>query len=150
MRFTRDSQRKVKAAVDLTPLIDVVFQLLLFFMLSATFVVQTSIPIEMAQSRSSEQMEEKQMTITIKVGTGGPDAQGDIIIDEDVAIESWDELTAKLMDLHTGKPDALVLIRPEKGVPYQRLINVLDRAREAGIQRYGLAVEKYLGTQPAP
>ena len=43
MKFRVEKKRKISAIVDMTPLIDVVFQLLIFFMLSATFVVQSSI-----------------------------------------------------------------------------------------------------------
>jgi len=39
MKFREINKRKVRATVDLTPLIDVVFQLLIFFMLSSTFVI---------------------------------------------------------------------------------------------------------------
>ena len=45
-----NERRRVRATLDLTPLIDVVFQLLVFFMLTSTFVVQTSLPIQMPQA----------------------------------------------------------------------------------------------------
>ena len=147
MRLAREKHRKVNATVDLTPLIDVVFQLLLFFMLSSTFIVQTSVPIDMAKSKSSEQTEVKDFTITVKTGTGGPGGNGEVYVkdsdmDEEIAIDDWPQLSAKLEDLQARKPDALVLVRPDSGVPYQLLVNVLDCAREANILYYGLAVEQ--------
>ena len=69
MKFKRNDKRKVRAAVELTPLIDVVFLLLIFFMLSSTFVVQTSIPIEIPESVGAEQFEQKDLSITLAYGT---------------------------------------------------------------------------------
>jgi len=56
MKFKRNDKRKIRAAVEMTPLIDVVFQLLIFFMLSSTFVVQTSIPIETPLAEGAEKL----------------------------------------------------------------------------------------------
>ena len=74
MKFRQKEKRKVRANVDLTPLIDVVFQLLIFFMLSATFVVQSSIQIEMPEAEGTTTLEQKDISITLTYGEGGPDS----------------------------------------------------------------------------
>ena len=60
----KDSLR-VRVALDLTPLIDVVFQLILFFMLSSTFIVQTSIPIQMPRAEGATNLEKKDISVTL-------------------------------------------------------------------------------------
>ncbi|HOV32822.1 MAG TPA: biopolymer transporter ExbD [Candidatus Hydrogenedens sp.] len=143
MKFKRRATSKnlVRATVDLTPLIDVVFQLLLFFMLTSTFVVQSSIPVELSKSDFSEKLEQKEATVTLSYGEGGPDNQGEVFYteDEDVPIKSWHELTRALENFYARKPDGLLLIRPDRRVPTERLVKVLGIANSVGIKHYGIA-----------
>ena len=140
MKFVRNDRRKVRATVELTPLIDVVFQLLIFFMLSSTFVVQTSIPIEVPESDGVSQLEQKELSITLAYGEGGPDNQGKIYV-ENVEIAAWRELSGAVSQLHERQPDALVLIRPDKRVPTGRTIKVLGVVTSVGIRHYGILAE---------
>jgi len=142
MKFARKRiQDRSKAVLDMTPLIDVVFQLVLFFMLSSTFVVQASIPVELSQSDSAEQLEQKDATVTLSVGDGGPDNLGRVVYTEDASVEiaAWPELTNVLNDFHQRRPEGLLLVRPDKRVPTERLVKVLGIANNVGIQRYGIA-----------
>jgi len=143
MKFKRkaNSNKSIKATVDLTPLIDVVFQLLLFFMLTSTFVVQSSIPVELSKSDFSEQLEQKEATVTLVFGEGGPDNQGEVYYkeEEEVPIKSWYELTRALESFYERKPDGLLLIRPDRRVPTERLVKVLGIANSVGIKHYGIA-----------
>ncbi len=138
MKFPRGNTRKVRATVELTPLIDVVFQLLIFFMLSSTFVVQSSVPIELPEAEGAMQLERKELTITLMHGQGGPEEGGEVYID-DVPIINWTQLTRALVDLREREPDALVLIRPDARVPTARLVKVLGFANSVGIKHYGIA-----------
>ncbi|MCK5863052.1 MAG: biopolymer transporter ExbD [Candidatus Hydrogenedentes bacterium] len=138
MKFPRNSTRKIRASVEMTPLIDVVFQLLIFFMLSSTFVVQTSIPIEVPEATGATQSESKDVSISLKEGDGGPDNGGEVFIDS-VPVTNWTQLTRFLVELNERDPDALVLIRAAKKVPTERLVKVLGLANGVGIKNYGIA-----------
>ena len=140
MRFPRKDKQRVKATVELTPLIDVVFQLLIFFMLSSTFVVQTSIPVEIPESEGTEQLEQKQLSITLSTDPGGPDDQGMVYVNKE-EIGDWGELSAVLRELRDREPEALVLIRADENVSTGRLVKVLGITTSAGIQHYGIAAE---------
>lgn len=140
MKFKRNDKRKVRASVEMTPLIDVVFLLLIFFMLSSTFVVQTSIPIETPVSKGAERFEHKELSITLAHGEDGIDGGGKVFVDE-VEVAEWGELSALLTAFHEEKPDALVLIRPDARISAGRLVQVLGIINTAGIRRYGLAAE---------
>lgn len=140
MKFKRNNKRRIVANVEMTPLIDVVFQLLIFFMLSSTFVVQTSIPVEIPQSEGATKMEHKELVISLKPGVGGPDDEGEIYVDE-VSIGSWEELTSTLAEFSQRKPDAVVLLRPDTRVDYGRLVRVLGIASNVGIEHYGFAAQ---------
>lgn len=147
MKFARKDSLKVRANLDLTPLIDVVFQLILFFMLSSTFVVQTSIQVELPEAEGVKELENKDISITLahpgyddrgQVRSEGLEGLGRVYVNE-TEIFSWPELSAVLGELHTRQPDALVLIRPDAQVPTARLVKVLGIANTAGVVRYGIA-----------
>ena len=138
MKFPRNTTRKIRASVEMTPLIDVVFQLLIFFMLSSTFIVQSSIPIEVPEAEGATQTESKDISISLKEGTGGPENGGEVFIDS-VPVENWTQLTRFLVELNERDSEALVLIRAAKMVPTERLVKVLGLANGVGIKNYGIA-----------
>lgn len=140
MIIKRKRERKVRAALDMTPMIDVTFQLIIFFLLSSSFVVQTSVPIELSKSESAAQMERKNLNITLAVGPGGPENGGPIYADE-TEITSWVDLRRVLMELKNRNPEALVLVTPDKNVPTERLVYVLGIANKTGITHYGIAAQ---------
>jgi biopolymer transport protein ExbD len=136
MKFKRNDKRKVRAAVEMTPLIDVVFLLLIFFMLSSTFVVQTSIPIEIPESEGAEQFEQKDLSITLAYGTGGPENGGKVLVN-DVEIANWGDLTRTLAEFQLNQQDGQVLIRSDGRTSYERLVHVMGIAKTVGIEKFG-------------
>jgi len=146
MRLSRKSKHKVRANLDMTPLIDVVFQLLIFFMLSSTFVVQTSIAINVPQASGAQQLERKDITVTLEYGSGGPDDGGGVTVtvDRDVAIENWGELQLVLQELADENPNAFLLVRADEAVTTQRLLQVFTQARAAGISQFNILAEEPL------
>lgn len=140
MKFSRSKKLKTRVTLDLTPLIDVVFQLILFFMLSSTFVVHSAVNIEMAQARGASQYEQKDLSITLQYGRGGPDDRGPVYVNN-VEILSLEELSNVLSEAHAERPDVRVLIRPDRRIESARLIEVLGIANSVGIERYGLAAQ---------
>ncbi|MBX3180373.1 MAG: biopolymer transporter ExbD [Candidatus Hydrogenedentes bacterium] len=146
MKFKRNNKRRIVANVEMTPLIDVVFQLLIFFMLSSTFVVQTSIPIEIPKAPGANKLEVKDVDIFLRPGVGGPDNGGEIIVrggdlQEDIQISEWAELSEFLSVIAERKPDALVLIYADDQTPSGRLVRVFGIANSVGIEKYGVAAE---------
>jgi biopolymer transport protein ExbD len=139
-RVATVEKRRVRASLDLTPLIDVVFQLLVFFMLSSTFVVQSSIQIEVPVAEGSEALEQKDLSITLQYGDGGPDGNGRVYVDSD-EISSWAELSGIIADEMAVRPDTMVLIRPDARIETGRLVQVLGIATSVGVERYGILAE---------
>ena len=141
MKFKRNNKRRIVANVEMTPLIDVVFQLLIFFMLSSTFVVQTSIPVEIPESEGAAQLEQKDLEVTLRgVGTGGPDGGGAIYVN-DVEMVTWDELADTLAEFSQKTPTATVLLRMDAQVDVGRMVKVLGIASNVGIEQYGFAAK---------
>ena len=140
MKFRRHKKRRVDPHVDLTPLIDVVFQLLIFFMLSSTFVVQSSIQIEMPEAQGAAQLEQKDLSVTLAYGTGGPDGKGKIYVDSE-EVQTIEELTQILADRVRERPDVQLLVRTDTRTDAGRLIEVLGIANSVGIQKTALGAQ---------
>jgi biopolymer transport protein ExbD len=121
-------------------MIDVVFQLLLFFMLSATFVVQTSIQIEMPEAEGATELEDKDLSVTLAYGTDGPDGKGKIFVNND-EIASIEALTERLSQEVRAQPDVQLLVRTDTRTDTGRLVEVLGIATSVGIERYGISAQ---------
>lgn len=138
MKFRKEKRIKVSPNLDMTPLIDVVFQLLIFFMLSSTFVVQSSIQIEMPRAEGATKLEQKDLSITLAYGSGGPEDKGKIYIEND-EISTMDELARRLSEEATARPDVTLLVRSDTRTDTGRLLEVLGIASSVGIAKFNLA-----------
>lgn len=140
MKFHRKSRERGKVGIDLTPMIDVVFQLVLFFMLSSTFVVQSSIQIEMPEAEGAAALEQKDFSVTLTYGDGGPDGAGRIFVDNE-EVRDWKELSERLAMAAAQRPDLLLLIRADGRVPMARTVKVWGYATSVGIRQFGVAAQ---------
>ena len=140
MKFRRSEKRKADTGLDLTPVVDVMFQLVLFFVLSSTFVVQNSISIQLPEATGTTMLEQKDLSVTLARGEGGPDGKGPIYVDQ-VAVASIAELARVLSAARTERPDIRVLIRADATVQTARFVEVLGVASSVGIERYGIAAQ---------
>lgn len=140
MKFRHNRKRKVNPNVDLTPLIDVVFQLLIFFMLSSTFIVQSSIQIEIPDAEGATQLEQKDLSVTLAYGSGGPDGKGKIYV-ENEEVSTIEELTRILSEEVAERPDLLLLIRTDTRTESGRLVEVLGIANSLGIKHNAIAAQ---------
>ena len=140
MNLRGKRRRRGNVSLDMTAMVDVVLNLLLFFMLSSTFVVQSSVQIEMPLAQGATQLEKKDLSITLAYGDGGPDGQGRIYVDN-AEVASMTELTYLLTEEVTERPDVLLLVRSDTRTPTGRLVEVLGIANSVGITRYGIGAE---------
>jgi biopolymer transport protein ExbD len=140
MKFRRSNKRKVSAALDMTPLIDVVFQLVIFFMLSSTFVVQTSIPIQISEAEGTATYEHKDVSVTLTYDPDGPGGRGSIWV-ADQQLGGMSELSQLLVAARAESPDVMVLIRPDARIETAQLVEVLGIATSVGIKNLGIAAQ---------
>jgi biopolymer transport protein ExbD len=131
MRF--EGRARVSARIDLAPLIDVVFLLLVFFLLTSSFVSRDAIDLELPASATSEPS--PQPTLVVSVSTDGAVHVDGVRVDRS-RLESV--LTASL----SASGGSEVAVRADAGVDVGTLVAVLDAARAAG------AASVSLGTKP--
>jgi len=123
---------RLRASLDLTPLVDVVLQLILFFMLSSSFVLQPGINIELPKSRTAAPQDKKDLIITI-----APD-NAIFLNQQQVAI---DELEGALVRVKKDYPEGQVLIKPDAHVQTGKLVEVMGICMSGGFEKFGIATQ---------
>lgn len=133
-------RRRVRSAsqqdIDISPLIDMVFILLIFFMVSTTFVKDMKIELERPGAASASRASSKALRVTIDDG-------GNIYVDGSV-VRPW-MVQARVRDFLQDAAGKSVLVVTDRAVPAERLVEVVDQCRLAGATDVGVATEKEAG-----
>lgn len=120
------------AAIDISPLIDCIFILLLFFIVTTTFVEETGVEVDKPQAASSVQLEKNSILIAItdkgQVVYGG----------REIGVGGVQSIVKRLMEKETLP----VIIQADAQVPSGLLVRVIDEAKLAGAIKVSLATRK--------
>nr|WP_218650092.1 biopolymer transporter ExbD [endosymbiont of Lamellibrachia barhami] len=129
--------RKKAIEVDITPLIDVVFLLLIFFMVSTTFDRETQIKVELPEAAGEEaQTAADMLDITI-------DASGTFYVNQQEVINTEIETLKKAIIKAAGeKKDLPVIINADAKTPHQSVMTVMDAASQLGFLHMTFAAHK--------
>ena len=116
--------------VDITPLIDVVFLLLIFFMVSTTFDREAQIMVELPEATGEEaQHEQEELDITI-------DASGVFFINQQEVINTEIETLKRAIQKAVGdNKDLPVIINADARTPHQAVMTAMDAASQLGLVR---------------
>ncbi len=134
MRY-RDRE-ETQQDIDISPLIDMVFILLIFFMVTATFVKDMDLDINRPKATSSTLSSSKAIRVYI-------DASGDTFLDGQ-PIRTW-VIQSRLRELLEQNADGSVLIVTDASVPAEKLVEVVDQCRLAGATDVGVVTEQEAG-----
>ncbi|MCF8059724.1 MAG: biopolymer transporter ExbD [Bacteriovoracaceae bacterium] len=130
MRRKRLAQNNEDTGVDLTPMLDVVFIMLIFFIVTTSFVKEAGIEV----SRPSAATAEKKDKASIFVGIS---ESGDIWIDKrKIDIRS---VRANIERLHAETPEGSIVVQADKGSKTGTLVKVMDQIRAAGVTAISVA-----------
>ncbi len=123
--------------VNLTPLIDVVFLLLIFFMVTTTFEHQSRIKIDLPEATAAPtSMEDESLEIII-------DVQGRYFIGDQQVVNTTPETLKSAISKAIGDREVpMVIIRADANTPHQAVITALDVTSQLGLTRISLATSK--------
>ncbi len=137
MKFRRDNDLK-NVEVNLTPLIDVVFLLLIFFMVSTTFDKQSQLQIVLPEAQTSEQNEKQPDVIDIAINE-----KGLYFVNKEELLKSDPQtLRDMLKKVMNGNMSLPVVISADGMAPHQSVITVLDVASQLGLQKMTFATQQ--------
>lgn len=132
MRFRRRTELvKGKGQIDMAPLIDMVFQLLIFFMLTSSFIVQPGIKVNLPKAVTSEVLHENSLIILV---TGS-----DLVYLNERAITTK-ELGDRLRI--AAKEKKPLLIKADRHASMGKIVEVWDMCRDAGISQINIATSQ--------
>ncbi len=137
MRFRKQKNEKTGsgATLDLTPVVDVVFNLLIFFALSLNFAATSGgINVKLPSASSAEPVKTEQLTINL--------TQAGKIYYNDKEIEI-DDLAPKLEAIEDK--DSIVIIRADNSVPHGQVVDVMDIVKSEGFSKLAIAVDQASG-----
>jgi biopolymer transport protein ExbD len=129
MRFKRNVNI-AKGLMDMTPLIDVVLLLLIFFMLSSSFVFNPGVKVDLPEYTSSESLEKSDIVVTITKEL--------LYLYNDNSI-MFKELRRKLREAALENRNARLIIKAAKEVPHGDVVRLMVMAKEAGIENQAFA-----------
>ncbi|MCG7496018.1 biopolymer transporter ExbD [Vibrio sp. Of7-15] len=132
MRLIRPTKSKEEAQVDLTSMLDIVFIMLIFFIVTSSFVRESGVEVNRPQASHSTSQKDAGIFIAIT-------AANDVYIDKRrVDVE---RVEATLEHLLLDQPEASLVIQADEHSYNGTVIAVMDAAKGAGIERIALATE---------
>ena len=124
MRFKR--RLKPTATVELVPMIDVVFQLVIFFMVSSTFILTPGISLTLPESSTAEPVVMGKLVVTIV-------SEEEIYLNkEEYTLSALDSVLERLKNREGREEIRTVVVEGDRSVPYSLMVKVLDTLRRGG------------------
>ena len=134
MKFRPKSQNV--DTIDVSPLIDMVFILLIFFMVTTTFVKDMKLDLNRPSAASASTASAKVIRVYI-------DNSGEIFIDNQ-NVKVW-AIQSKLRDLLRSASEKSVLVISDTDIPVSNLIDVIDECRLSGAKDVAVSTTKEMG-----
>ncbi|MDH5464763.1 MAG: biopolymer transporter ExbD [Thiovulaceae bacterium] len=131
----RKKEAKVED-IDISPLIDMVFILLIFFMVSSTFTKDMQLDLNRPGASSASKSSSKVIRVYI-------DKYSDVYLDGQ-PIKVW-AIQGKMRDLLRASSESAVLVVTDMGVTADKLVEVVDQCRLSGAKDVGVATQREAG-----
>ncbi len=129
---SRFSGNDDKEDINLTPMLDVVFIMLIFFIVTATFIKQAGIEV----TKPTAETAEKKPTVSVLVAIS---EKGEIWIDKKRVDES--AVRANIERIHAENPKGGMVVQADRGARAEKLLLVLSAARAAGLTDVSVGTE---------
>ncbi|MDN3616949.1 MAG: ExbD/TolR family protein [Vibrio gallaecicus] len=133
MRLGRRQNRNEEAQIDLTSMLDIVFIMLIFFIVTSSFVRESG--VEVNRPQASNVVSQKDAGIFVAITS-----TNDIFIDKRMI--DVERVQATLEHLLLEQPDASLVIQADEHAYNGTVVKVMDAAKGAGVKNIALAAEK--------
>lgn len=131
--FLRRRETEENDEINISPLIDMVFILLIFFVVTATFTRETGVKVQRPRASSAKQVRKKNIMIAVT-------SEGTIHIhNRQVTLE---HLTVILKNLAQDSPDSDAVVMADRNARMETVVKVIDACKRAGLQRVSIGALK--------
>ena len=133
MALKRHNDNNEEAEINMTPMLDIVFIMLIFFIVTTSFVKESGISVNTPKAQSASQQDQANIFIAIT-------RDGQVWIDKrPIDIRAVRTLVARL---HAENPAGSVVIQSDRDAATHTLVEVMDQVRLAGIEKIAIAANK--------
>jgi len=132
-RYSQRHNLSTLSEINITPLLDLAFVLLIIFMIT-TPLLENSMTLIIPSSGAANAPVKAGQVQTISID------RREIIKINDKPVAASD-LTARLMELKRANPDVAIVIRPDRELPVQKLVSLMDALQRAQITKVGIATK---------
>ncbi len=129
----RPPRRSYVTGIGYASLTDIVLLLLIFFLLSSSFVLRPGLEIRLPSSETTEQTTPAPITVTVTAG-------GEIYVDQ-VRLGAFAEIGPELRRRLQAGAEATVVLEADREIALRHAVHVLDQARQEGVERLVIATE---------
>lgn len=137
MRVKFRPRRKARAALDMTPFMDLSVQLVIFFMLTSTFATSAALDVDLPSASTASAVKESE---EIRVAV---DRQDNVSVDKRKL--AFDELERLFRAGAARSPRPEVLIGADRYASHGAVVRVMDTARRCGLDRFSIAASREEG-----
>ena len=131
--FSNIAAETDETEIDITPMLDVVFIMLIFFIVTASFVKESGIEVNRPEASTSQSKPRASILVAIN-------DLGEIWINKRKIEEG--QVRANIERLHAENPQGSVVVQADEEAKTKVLVAVMDAAREAGVRDVSLATDK--------
>jgi biopolymer transport protein ExbD len=133
---------KEDPTVDLTSLIDVVFLLLIFFMVSTTFERQALLKVDLPEASAVEDMAEIPESLELVI-----DGEGRMFLNDQRLVDSKESrVRAAMEQMSGGSRDLPLILRADRQTPHHYVVTVMDVAAQLGFSNLSIATDRVDGS----
>ena len=132
MRRKYANEGEGEEQINLTPMLDVVFIMLIFFIVTATFVKEIGLDVNQPDQDKPKTVDPDKKSIVVRI----TNRDRIIIAQRDV---DWRAVRANIERLHAENPKAPVIIQPHPESTTEAMIHIMDSARQAGVYNVSIA-----------
>jgi biopolymer transport protein ExbD len=135
-RAMRGSRERKSPRMDMAPLIDCVFLLLIFFMVSTTFSPLPGLRVKLPPPGKPTTEKPKGLIIRI-ADPEGSEKWGTMVLSDNIV--DWEQLKAELQSAPADKKNMLI-IQSQRDVLHEQIVVIMDLAKRAGVDKIGFAM----------
>ena len=130
-RFSESAEEEAETGIDMSPLIDCVFILLIFFIVTTVFVEETGVEVDKPQAASSVNLEKNSILIALT-------AKGEVVYGgREIGINNVQPLVKRMLQ----KEDLPVIVQADKNAPAGAMVKVIGEAKLGGATKVSVAAE---------
>jgi biopolymer transport protein ExbD len=128
VRFRRPGQLRIN--IDIAPLVDVIFLLVIFFAVSTTFLESSGLKLQLPESSATTEREVKEIAVFL-------DADGAVVFEDETV--THEQLGTRLQQTLEESERKIVVLRADTGTPHGKVVEIMDLIKDSGAEALTVA-----------